>query len=372
MMDSIAVIGGGLAGLALSIDLKKRGYPVVLIEKGNYPRHKVCGEYISMESHGYLQTICPALQQLNLPRIHNIKLSSTWNAEVNTTLHPGGFGISRYLLEDLLFTEAKRQGVVFMLNSKALDIHFDPAKQTYAIKTTTAQLTASLVCNSTGRKSNLETKESTRHRMATNYVGVKYHVKLHRDPSTIEIHNFPGGYCGISGIEDGNTCLCYLVNSKNLNSVHNSIPALEKHFLYRNSRLKKIFTTAHFIFKDPLTVSGINFLIKKTATDSSFYLGDAAGSIAPVTGNGMSIGLRSACVLADTIHQYYTNTLTRRQLADTYTGFWNKEFSTRIKLSRHIQKLSEYSVLANLTIGIFNSFPSLAKGVIRQTHGNPF
>ena len=49
MKCDVAIIGGGLAGLSLSIDLRKRGFSVVVIEKGNYPRHKVCGEYISME-----------------------------------------------------------------------------------------------------------------------------------------------------------------------------------------------------------------------------------------------------------------------------------------------------------------------------------
>jgi len=45
-----AIIGGGLAGLALSIQLSKKGYRVILFEKEQYPFHKVCGEYISMES----------------------------------------------------------------------------------------------------------------------------------------------------------------------------------------------------------------------------------------------------------------------------------------------------------------------------------
>jgi flavin-dependent dehydrogenase len=59
MIYDVAIIGGGIAGLSLSIDMKKRGYKVIVIEKGTYPRHKVCGEYISMESHNYLQNICP-------------------------------------------------------------------------------------------------------------------------------------------------------------------------------------------------------------------------------------------------------------------------------------------------------------------------
>lgn len=372
MMTDVAIIGGGLAGLSLSIDLKKRGYNVVVIEKGNYPRHKVCGEYISMESHNYLHKICPALFELDLPQITNFKLSSTGKNVFNTTLGLGGFGISRYLLEELLFTEAKKNGVVFCLNTKAQDINFDEDKIIYTIQTNTSSINASLVCNSSGRKSNFETIKKENNAIGTNYVGVKYHVKLNRDPSLIEMHNFQGGYCGISNIEESKSCLCYIVNSEKLKKSNNSIPELENKFLFKNKNLKKIFNNAEFIFKEPVTISGINFLIKEPVTDHSFFIGDSAGSIAPITGNGMSIALRSASVLAQNIDNYFSNIDSRKQLINNYNNFWNKEFSTRIKLSRHFQKLSENSALTNLTIGLFNTFPSLAKSVIKQTHGNPF
>jgi flavin-dependent dehydrogenase len=374
MKYDVAIIGGGIAGLSLSIDLKKRGYNIVVIEKGNYPRHKVCGEYISMESQKYLHTICPPLTELNLPQINNFKLSSIGKKEFKTRLDLGGFGISRYLLEELLFTDAKKNGVVFMLQSKATDIHFNSDKKSYTIKTNGDDVTASLVCNSSGRKSNLETKVKSNYPIdiSTNYVGVKYHIKLDRDTTLIEIHNFEGGYCGISSIEDNKSCLCYIVNSKNFNKVNNSISELEKTFLFKNSNLKKIFTTAEFIFKEPLTISGVNFLIKKPVTDNSFFIGDSAGSISPITGNGMSIAFRSASILAANVDHYFSSKISKQQLVNNYNNFWNKEFSTRVKLSRHFQKLSENPYLTNLSIRLFNSFPPLANSIIKQTHGSPF
>lgn len=372
MIYDAAILGGGLAGLSLSIDLRKRGYSVVVIEKGNYPRQKVCGEYISMESHRYLHSLCPALASLNLPYISHFRLSSTGRKEFQTKLDLGGFGISRFLLEELLFTEAKSIGVDFKLKCKVIETVHNPSEDDYTIKTNTGDVNARLVCNATGRKSNLETKERETQLNGTNYIGIKYHVRLQRDPGFVEIHNFPGGYCGLSGIEDNKTCLCYIVNSKKLTSVHNSIPELEKKYLFQNSHLKTMFTNAEFLYKEPLTISGINFRIKKPATNSSFFLGDSAGSIAPVTGNGMSIALRSASVLASAIDNYFTKTINRQQLVENYTGFWNKEFTTRLKLSRHLQKLSEYPLLANLSIRLFNAFPGLGKRVIRHTHGASF
>lgn len=367
MKYDVAIIGGGLAGLALSIDLKKRGRSVAVIEKGDYPRHKVCGEYISMESHNYLMSICPPLAAIKLPAISNFKLTSGKTKSFTTALDLGGFGISRYLLEDMLFKEAEKQGVVFMLNTKAQDIV--AAETEYTVKTNKGDIISGLVCNATGRKSNMKTVKPSN---GVNYVGIKYHVKLNRKPDTIEIHNFPGGYCGISNIEDDKACLCYIVNSKNLNSVNNSIPELERTYLYKNKSLEQIFTTAEFIFKEPVTVSGINFLIKEPVTADSFYLGDSAGSMAPIVGNGMSMGLRSAAVLATHIDQYFWGTISKQQLIANYSNFWRGEFSSRIKLSRYLQKLSEYPFLTRRTIELFNVLPSLAKAVIKQTHGKPF
>src|SRR5579883_1488023 len=43
----ITIVGGGLAGLTLGIGLRQRGVPVTVWEAGHYPRHRVCGEFIS-------------------------------------------------------------------------------------------------------------------------------------------------------------------------------------------------------------------------------------------------------------------------------------------------------------------------------------
>lgn len=372
MSYDVIVIGGGLAGLSLSIDLSQRGHKVAVIEKGSYPRHKVCGEYISMESYRYLSAICPAIKELDLPEIKKFRLTSTSKNEFTTDLGMGGFGISRFLLEDLLYKQALELNVTFMLDTKATTINYDQDRKLYAVQTKSQILNASVVCNSSGRRSNLEMSERGQKDQKANYVGVKYHVRLKRDPEQIEIHNFPGGYCGISNIEEDRACLCYIVNAKELAAANKSIPELERKILSQNKNLYKIFTEAEFLFKEPVTISGINFLIKEPINKTTFFLGDSAGSIAPVTGNGMSMALRSAYVLANNLDLLLKGKWTRAESEKEYSAFWNKEFSNRIVLSRYFQRLSEYPSLTKMTIGIFNVFPPLAKGIINLTHGKYF
>jgi menaquinone-9 beta-reductase len=372
MIYQIAIIGGGLAGLALAIDLRKKGYEVIVIEKGKYPRQKVCGEYISMESYHYLFSICPALSKLNLPHIHKFKLTTVGKNEFNTTLPLGGFGISRFLLEDLLFQEAKFVGVTFMLQTKATHINFDQKNSIFTVIIDNKTIIAQIVCNATGRKSNFETTQKQNKTNATNYVGIKYHIQLKRDADLIEIHNFPGGYGGISTIEDNKSCLCYIVNSKKLNAVKNSIAELEKTILFQNIHLKEIFTNAVFITPQPISISGINFQVKKAVDNEILFLGDAAGCISPITGNGMSMALRSASQLTILIDDYFSKRISKKQLQKNYAIFWQDQFANRVKLSKQFQKLSENPFLTHISIQLFNIFPLLAQQVIKLTHGKPF
>ena len=67
-----AIIGGGLAGLTLSIQLAQKGHQVILFEKNKYPFHKVCGEYISLESWDFLNSLGLPLAELSLPIINTI------------------------------------------------------------------------------------------------------------------------------------------------------------------------------------------------------------------------------------------------------------------------------------------------------------
>ena len=96
-----AIIGGGLAGLALSIQLSKKGYRVILFEKEQYPFHKVCGEYISMESWDFIESLGLPLSSFHLPIIKKLIVTSPNGNELKTDLPLGGFGISRYFLDNI-------------------------------------------------------------------------------------------------------------------------------------------------------------------------------------------------------------------------------------------------------------------------------
>ena len=107
----VIIIGGGLAGLCNAIHLSKLGKKVLLIEKNEYPKHKVCGEYISNEVLPYLDFLEVNPFDSGAVRINNFQLSTTKSNIISAKLPLGGFGISRYTLDLVLSEKAKENGI---------------------------------------------------------------------------------------------------------------------------------------------------------------------------------------------------------------------------------------------------------------------
>ena len=364
-----AIIGGGLSGLCLAIQLAKLNHSVILFEKNEYPFHKVCGEYISNESWKFLENLGLPLSTMNLPKINQLGISSTQGFMLETNLKMGGFGISRYTLDYQLSLLAKQNGVDILQNCKVNDIKIN--NNVSEIITSTDIYQSKIVCGTYGRNTpqfiDKQKKPATH-----NYVGVKYHIKTNLNENRIELHNFKNGYCGISKVDNNTYCLCYLTTAKNLKNSGNDIKQMEQTILYKNPYLKKYFTESEFLYKNPLTISQITFNKKETYTNHIFLVGDASGAIAPLCGNGMSMGMRASKLLANLLHNYYNASISKNELIESYNNVWNKNFSTRIKSGYYIQQLLGKNTITHLILKLLNLLPKLMAKLISLTHGQPF
>src|ERR1017187_8737090 len=194
-----AIVGGGLAGLCLAIQLADKGIPIVLFEKNTYPFHKVCGEYISMESWNFLNELGLPLDDLKLPRIRELGISSEKGFMLNAPLQLGGFGISRYSLDAYLCEIARKKNVQVIENCKVFDVQ-STTENIFQINTSLGLYQANLVCGTYGKYTPAFVKEDNAQPNKLNYIGVKYHIKAKLKPNRIELHNFKDGYCGVSKV----------------------------------------------------------------------------------------------------------------------------------------------------------------------------
>ena len=205
-----------------------------------------------------------------------------------------------------------------------------------------------------------------------NYIGVKYHVKSEFPVDTIALHNFKDGYCGISKVENNKYCLCYLTTAKNLKGNKNSIKEMEKNVLYKNPFLKIIFSDSEFLFPEPVTISQINFDKKSQIENHVLMLGDAAGMITPLCGNGMSMAFHSSKIAFENFDSFLKNKIDRKEMEIRYSQEWQKNFSNRLRNGRIIQKLFGKEKSVNLFIRVVKHFPFIIRKMIRMTHGKEF
>lgn len=364
-----AIIGGGVAGLCLAIQLAQLQHRVILFEKNTYPFHKVCGEYISNESRDFLERLGIPLSTMNLPTINNLGISSPRGYMLDAKLALGGFGISRYNLDATLHALAKENDVTVLDNCKVHDV--DGVEGYYEITTAAGQFLAKVVCGSYGKHSPIFI-DKTPVAAAPNYIGVKYHIKTSLSHDRIELHNFKGGYCGISKIEDDRYCLCYLTTTDSLKKHNNDIKQMEEAVIMRNPLLKKHFRDAEFLFTKPLVISKVTFNKKNTDSNGLFLLGDAAGAIAPLCGNGMSIGMRASVIAAAAISDYLSMRITMKEALLQYKRDWDKNFAVRIKAGYYLQQILGKNQLTDVSLKLLTHTPNLVQKIIKLTHGQPF
>ncbi len=376
----LAIIGGGLAGLATAIQLGRKGYKVILFEKEKFPFHKVCGEYISLESWNFLESLGLPMKDLDLPIIRELHLTSPGGKSLTATLPLGGFGISRYRLDGMLAKIAKEAGVQLVEEAKVDDVLFDESfTLTYTTKGEAAKkmITATLCAAAYGKRSNLDVKwnrDFIQHsgKRTQNYVGVKYHVRGTWPHDTIGLHNFEGGYCGISKIEEDLYCLCYMTGAHQLKRFNGNLRELEKGVLYKNPFLKKVLQESAPAAQFPITISQINFEKKAPVERGLLLLGDAAGTIPPLCGNGMSMALHSSKLAAGIMENFLSGRVTRGEMEKMYESSWNKAFRTRLSVGRTLQPLFGRRRRTDLFVSLLKRLPLLVSLLIRQTHGKPF
>jgi flavin-dependent dehydrogenase len=371
----LAIVGGGLAGLALSIQIANEGHKVILFEKEQYPFHRVCGEYISLESWDFLQGLGIDLRALNVSQIKRLSVSSMNGRSFEQELPLGGFGISRYKLDHELVQIAKQRGVIVYEQTRVNDIQFSEGY--FNIESSEGNFKARVAAGCHGKRSNLDVKWKrpfivAKKNKLNNYIGIKYHIRYDFPNDLIALHNFKKGYCGISKVEDDQYCLCYLTTADNLRNSENDIKKMEQTILSANPHLKKIINECEMIREEPVIISQISFDKKELIEDHVLMIGDAAGMITPLCGNGMSMALHAGKIAADEIQKFLNGTISRELMEQNYSAKWKENFERRLRTGRMLQRLFNNAWLTTLMIRLGRSFPGLIRTLVKKTHGRPF
>ncbi|MFT3784371.1 MAG: hypothetical protein QM790_20365 [Nibricoccus sp.] len=262
----VEIVGGGLAGLTLGIGLQRAGVPTTVCEAGEYPRHRVCGEFISGLDDSTIRTIglAPALKAAR--RVAGIGFFSGNNRFVHDRLPAPAYVLSRHVLDQRLADTFVAAGGILKTRSP-VDLSRRPEGRVH--------------CNGRQR------------RTASPWIGLKCHVKGVELRTELELHLGRNAYVGLCTVDDTTVNVCGLFRKQA--GLGGPAPDILPTYL-RAAGLHALvdrLAGVEWLQDSRCAVAGFGFS-NAPRDDGTVRLGDAYAMIAPFTGNGMTIAFQSA------------------------------------------------------------------------------
>ncbi len=311
----VAIIGAGPAGSSAAIQLAAKGYSVALLDKEQFPREKLCGDFLNPVNW-------PMLRQLKMEReilarshekVTTFHFTSFSGEEAEVPLPTSkdgtvfGLGLRRFDLDYVLLKKAESEGVVDFQECKLIELKRE--SQSWLLRFDRAgmieELQARVLIGADGRNSwvahHLGLADPAA--MQGRSVGFQFRLKCtNRSTGKVEIHVFPGGYAGVVGL-DGDTVTLGLAIEKHRLPDGRPEQSLLKSILPQNPWLKEMLRNGSV--SEMRSTYPVYFPPRRAYADGVLLVGDAARVSEPVTGEGIYFALKSGVFAAKTVDEAF-------------------------------------------------------------------
>ena len=286
-MKPITIVGGGLAGLTLGIGLRQHGVPVTILEAGRYPRHRVCGEFISGQGLESLQRLGlrDKLIQAGALAARSVSFSTATASSPVQELPQPALCLSRHVLDKLLATEFCSGGGDLRAGERWRDNAFGEG-----------------VVRATGRRAQAVAE-------GWRLFGLKAHARNVPLRADLEMHLSPAGYIGLCRLSGDEVNVCGLFRSR---TAVTDLPQNWPEWLRgaAGSPLRHLMAKAVFDRDSFCSIAGLSLRPRQAAAADECCVGDAVTMIPPVTGNGMSMAFESAEMAVGPLAKYSREEIT--------------------------------------------------------------
>jgi len=372
----VVIVGAGPAGSSAAIRLAASGRNVLLIDKARFPRHKLCGEFVSPECLDHLKDlgVIPQVEKFNSQPIHktvfystggsSFSVASQWLARKNGD----SIGLSRKSLDQFLLDRAVQCGVGVRTETSVLDAAVRNGVVQLCLRAadgSTLETSASIVIDATGRGRYVARKfDKPTKGVKPVQVAFKAHLRgATLEPGACEIFSYPGGYGGCSQVEGGLFNLCFIVDSSLVRSIGSDAIKVLEGTVLKNARASKVLAEIEVV-GDWISVPIARYgSMDPAPTEGIIAIGDAAAFIDPFTGSGISMALESSRIACKAITDFRNHDA----IANAYRLSHAAAFGRRLRVCRALRFLSSSPKIADAMIAGFGTSEPLRHLFARLT-----
>lgn len=374
----ILIVGGGPAGATTGLLLARSGWSVAIVEKKNFPRPKVCGEFISaatlplMQELGILNFYAthagPAVQQVGLFAADTMLTSAMPPAD--NSFGKWGRALGREYLDEVLLNEARQAGAKIWQpwSASALEDKQTHFMCTVATKDKTAEIAAQLIIIANGSWERSVVKRPDILHSQSDLLAFKARFRnciLEHD--LMPLISFPGGYGGLVHSDSEHVTLSCCIRRDVLQKIRVQNPRLQAgdavlHYIKSTCvGVHRVLSSAYR--EGPwLSVGPLWPGIRRCYDNGIFYVGNIAGEAHPVIAEGISMAMQSAWLLSQLLFTLPQGRVVRKDLASIgrdYRKKWNAQFANRIRAAAFFAQMASRPQVMALLLPIIKRFPGL-------------
>jgi len=318
---SITIVGGGLAGLTLGIGLRQNGVAVTLHEAANYPRHRVCGEFISGRGQATLARL--GLRELfgqsGAVSAQTTAFFSATRATAPRALPSPALCLSRFALDTALAKKFQELGGQLTVDERFAG-HFVEG-----------------IVRATGRRPQAEEN-------GARWAGLKIHARNVTLTADLEMHVSRQGYVGLCRINDGEVNICGLFRKR-----AGDENKIGREWLRgpEGSPLRSRLAAAEFDEDSACAIAGLSLQPRAAAARAEICVGDAITMIPPVTGNGMSMAFESAELALPPLVAWSQGRASWEETRRRIARDCDAAFAARLRWAKWLQRLILTPALQN-------------------------
>jgi menaquinone-9 beta-reductase len=361
-MYDLIVIGGGPAGSSAAITAAHNGAQVLLLERGRFPRQKVCGEFVSAESLGLLENLFDAGQRSLLGGAIRIERTRVFldGRVLQAPVRPAAASIARLDLDDALWTSALAGGAE---TRQQVTVHGVRGSGPFVVSTPAGDLEAKAVVNASGRWSNLNPAPPRNGQ--PRWIGVKGHFEEASPPPSVDLYFFDGGYCGVQPVDlkadcgSGRVNACAMVRA----DVASTLPEVFSHhpaLLERSQHWRQL--------GDPVSTSPLVFREPQPERDGILMVGDAACFVDPFVGDGISLALRSGALAAECMVPFFRGETGLGEASQRYCEEYGRRFGMVFQTSSRIRRMLRLPrAVRRPVVALLGKVPAVTEYLVRKT-----